>query len=259
MASRFYRLRQALLPASAVIACLSGEACQTSAPPAPYVPYEGINIDSPSLVAPYGCGIGPDQVYRYVATVTYAPGSADAGDASDATGPSDAGVGEALATGVFDCFADGVFEGLPGAASYVVTIYGFTFAESEAAGLACEAGAGPCVPPALDAGTTFSGYSWTTTCTATALAGASPFAQCNELLPAGTVNADGGVDSGAETGADSDADANPDAGTGASADASLETGTDSSAGAVSEASSDAGADATTEAAAPTDGGIEGGG
>jgi hypothetical protein len=234
MALRFYRPWQAWLTASAAIACLVGEGCQTSAPPAPYVPYEGINIDSPSLVAPYGCGTGPDQVYRYVATINYAPASPDAGDASDAAGTSDAGLGEALATGVFDCFADGVFEGLP-AASYVVTIYGFTLAESDAAGLACEAGARPCVPPALDAGTTFPGYSWTTTCTATALAGASPFAQCNELLPPGTAGADSSVDSGADAGADSSADAG------------------------SEASSDASADATTEGEAPTDGGAEGGG
>jgi hypothetical protein len=248
MASRFYHLWQAWLTASAAIACLTAEGCQSSAPPPPYVPYEGINIDSPSLVAPYGCGTGPDQVYRYVATVNYAPASADAGDASDAAGPSDAGLGEALATGVFDCFADAVFEGLP-AASYVVTIYGFTLSESDAAGLACEAGTRPCAPPALDAGTAFSGYSWTTTCTATALAGASPFAQCNELLPSVTANVDAGADSAA--------DAQPDASPGAGADASLETGADSSADVGHEATS--GADATTEAEAATDGGVEGGG
>jgi hypothetical protein len=256
MALRFY-LRQAWLTASAAIVCLSGEGCQTSAPPPPYVPYEGINIDSPSLVAPYGCGTGPDQVYRYVATVNYAPASADAGDASDAV-PSDGGLGEAIATGVFDCFADAVFEGLP-VASYVVTIYGFTLAESDAAGFACEAGASSCVPPAFDAGATFPGYSWTTTCTATTLAGASPFAQCNELLPSGTANADGGGGLGGDAGADSGADAKPEASPGAGADAGLETGADSSVDAASEASSDSGADATTEAESSTDSGVESGG
>lgn len=214
--------------ASVAILALSQAGCETSAPPAPYNPYEGINIDSPSLVAPYGCGTGPGQVYRYLGTLTYGPGGPDAGDASDAATVTDGGLGPVVATGVFDCFADGVFSGIPAPANYVLTIDAFTLAESEAAGLACDSEASPCVPPMLDAGTVIPGYSWTTTCTASALAGASPYAQCGELLPVPAANTDAGTDAAVEPGVDSGADG----------------------GAI---------DATIDAGAPTDGASEGGG
>jgi hypothetical protein len=182
---------------------MAGLGCQASAAALVYTPYQGVNIDSSSLVAPYGCGMGPGQVYRYVATLVNVP-IVDGGDASDASG-ADAGPGTILTTGVFDCFADGVFQGTPPApATFALTIYALTYSESVAAGLACDPEASPCVPPELDAGAQVAGYSWTTTCTASAETSASVTAQCGPLLPS---SADAGTDAGADAGTDADADA----------------------------------------------------
>src|SRR5580698_7427354 len=113
---------------------MAGLGCQASAAALVYTPYQGVNIDSSSLVAPYGCGMGPGQVYRYVATLVNVP-IVDGGDASDAS-RADAGPGTILTTGVFDCFADGVFQGTPPApATFALTIYALTYPESVAAGL----------------------------------------------------------------------------------------------------------------------------
>jgi hypothetical protein len=193
-------------------------ACQSSPAALPYTPYQGINIDSSSLVAPYGCGMGAGQVYRYVATLIEIP-IVDGGDASDGARP-DAGPDKVLTTGVFDCFADAVFEGTPVApASFALNIYAFTYAESGAAGIACDPEASPCVPPALDAGANVSGYSWTTTCTAFAETGASIVAQCGPLLPS---SADAGVSVGSGADAASNGETSVDAG--ADAEAAAEPG-----------------------------------
>jgi hypothetical protein len=184
---------------------LAAAACQSSPAALPYTPYQGVNIDSSALVAPYGCGMGAGQVYRYVATLVDVP-IVDGGDASDGRGP-DAGPGKVLAAGVFDCFADGVFEGTPPApANFALTIYAFTYAESGAAGLACDAEASPCVPPELDAGAAVSGYSWTTTCSASAETAASIIAQCGPLLPA---SVDAGASMNVDASSDGDAPTEP--------------------------------------------------
>ncbi len=194
---------------------LAGTGCQTSPAASTYSPYQGINIDSSSLVAPYGCGTGSGQVYRYVATIRELPPAPDGGYPSDAAPSFDAGSGHLLASGIFDCFADGVFEGLPVApASFVMTIYAFTYAESAVVGFACEAGVSPCVPPALDAGAAPSGYSWTTTCTGSVEAAASNFAQCGPLLPPGAADAgpDAAPDSAADAAEAAPIDAGPEGG-----------------------------------------------
>lgn len=201
---------------------VAGLGCQASAAALVYTPYQGVNIDSSSLVAPYGCGMGPGQVYRYVATLVNVP-IVDGGDASDAS-RADAGPGTILTTGVFDCFADGVFQGTPPApASFALTIYALTYPESVAAGLACDPEARPCVPPELDAGAQVTGYSWTTTCTASAATSASVTAQCGPLLPPG-------ADADADAGAGTDADAGADAGAGTGAGAGTDAGADAATG-----------------------------
>ncbi|HEV3190502.1 MAG TPA: hypothetical protein VGY54_08400, partial [Polyangiaceae bacterium] len=88
--------------------------CTSSTTPGASAPYTGINIDSQSLVSGFGCGTAPGQVYRYLAKVDVAPEA----------GPPGANI---PAIGVFDCYANGVFENLPvseaGSYDYVVTIY----------------------------------------------------------------------------------------------------------------------------------------
>jgi hypothetical protein len=205
-------MARALLLRSGAALALCGAAlgCQSSTAAPPYTPYQGITIDSAALVAPYGCGMGPTQVYRYVATVAYAPGPANVfGAASLAPLPEsfiDAASGfhqiglftfggpqPVLASGTFDCFADAVFEGLPAPpGTFVLTVYAFTYAEGVEAGLACDSA--PCVPPVIDAGTVISGFSWTTTCTATEEAADSVVAQCDPLH----TPADAGADAAAQ-------------------------------------------------------------
>jgi hypothetical protein len=265
------------LSTCAVLACLGGAGCNSTPATATYTPYQGVNIDTSSLVAPYGCGMGPGQVYRYVATIALAPGVPDASDAARSDGGSgiDAGPAKALATGVFDCFADGVFEGLsPG--SFVLTIDAFTFAESEAVGLACDAEASPCAPPELDAGAPISGYSWTTTCTATVEAGASVVAQCGPLeAPTAAISDGSATDSSSDSSAagDSSVDATAaadgpfgdtsTAADGAPNDATLPGNSSSDSAADAEdagASEDAGSDGSDASVVPpSDAGGEGGG
>ncbi len=203
----------------------AGLGCQASAAARPNTPSQGVNFDSSSLVARYGCGMGPGQVYRYVATLVEVP-IVDGGDASNAS-HVDAGPGTILATGVFDCFADGVFQGTPPApATFALTVYALTYPETVAAGLACDPEASPCVPPELDAGTLVTGYSWQTTCTANAETSASVTAQCSPLLPPASAGTDAGTDADAGPGMDADAvpDADADAGPGMNASADAATG-----------------------------------
>jgi hypothetical protein len=273
------RVPLSALAASAVVACAS-IGCGSSAAVPPYTPYQGINIDSESLVAPFGCGMGPGQVYRYVASVSELPATPDASDASGASrladaGPdashagivSAAGAGQVLATGVFDCFYNGVFEGLPPPpASFAVVIYAFTFAESAEAGIACDSEASPCVPPQVDAGAAFSGYSWTTTCTATEEASDSVFALCNPLQAPGAASPDAGANASLDAAASADATSEAAASVDASFDATVSVGASPDAAAGTDASPDAtaGTDASpdgqaTDAQTPADGGLEGGG
>jgi hypothetical protein len=253
------RVPLSALAACALVACAS-VGCGSSAAVPPYTPYQGINIDSASLVAPFGCGMGPGQVYRYVASVSELPAIPDASDAanaslladagrdaSDAGRVSEAGAGQVLATGVFDCFYNGVLEGLPPPpASFAVVIYAFTFAESAEAGIACDSEASPCVPPQVDAGAAFSGYSWTTTCTATEEASDSVFALCNPLQAPGAASPDAGANASLDATISVEASPDAAAGTDASPDATVAT----------DASPDGQA---TDAQTPADGGLEGGG
>ncbi len=132
-------------------------------------PYTGINIDSQSLVSGLGCGTAPGQVYRYVASVDV---SVEAG----ATGAN-------VAVGVFDCYANGIFENLPaseaGSYDFVLTIYAWDKA-SLPASLDCDGG--PCAPPSPPTVASLGPTArWTTTCAATQELGAAVFAVCSPL------------------------------------------------------------------------------
>jgi hypothetical protein len=134
-----------------------------------------------------------------LATVTAYRPSPDAGEGGAAL--LDSGAGQVLATGVFDCFADAVFEiGSAPPALLVVAIYAYSLA-SLPASLACDSS--PCAPPQLDAGAYYPGYGWTTTCTATELAGTPVTAHCRPLEPYGA--ADAGMDARPDTGSAEDA------------------------------------------------------
>ena len=157
--------------------------CPSSSTATGYTPITGIEILSSSLVAGYGCGEGPDQVYRYAAIVSYA---ADAG-----------GAGALQVANVFDCFVDGVFENLPasdsGSQSFAIAVQAYNRA-SFPASLNCGAAGGPCNaqdPGKIQAAAALA--TWTTTCTATQQQGIPVLAVCGPLVP--QASAEGGAPS----------------------------------------------------------------
>ncbi|HLK37133.1 MAG TPA: hypothetical protein VKU41_10315 [Polyangiaceae bacterium] len=170
--------------------------CPSSSTATGYTPITGIEILSSSLVAGYGCGEGPGQVYRYAAIVSYA---ADAG-----------GAGALQVANVFDCFVDGVFENLPasdsGSQSFAIAVQAYNRA-SFPASLNCPAAGGPC--NAQDPGkiqAAAAQATWTTTCTATQQQGIPVLAVCGPLVPQASAEAGAPSDTGAtEAGAPSDA------------------------------------------------------
>jgi hypothetical protein len=157
-------------PLATVLIGLSLTGCTDSTIAVALTPYTGINIDSQSLIAGFGCGTAPGEVFRYVARVDAAP---DAG-----------GTGAGLpAVGVFECYADGVFESLPasdaGSYDFVLTIYAWDKA-SLPPSLDCDGG--PCAPPSPDTlGTLGPTARWKTMCTATQELGAVVYAACAPL------------------------------------------------------------------------------
>jgi hypothetical protein len=186
-----------------------------------FTPITGIQIDSAQLVAGFGCGTGPGQVFQYAAVVSFAPLGPDGGVESD----GDAGPLEVVTSGVFDCFANGILSNLPvseaGSSAYTLQIFAFNEA-SFPPQLACAPGPGgpqgvSC--PGDDAGAVIPfepRATFTATCTATQVPGVTVHAICTPLEPRGSVDAgafedapgeDGSSDSGsAEASADGAAD-----------------------------------------------------
>jgi len=166
--------------APAVLLAVASAACSETGTTSAYTPYTGVNIDSTALVAPFGCGTGAGQVYRYLAVINYEP-LADAG--ADAAVPSAPGL---PAAAVVDCFANGVFENLPFPSSslssyeFAITIYAYDFA-SLPQELAC--GTAPCVPDGGAVQMAGMSANWTTSCVVTEEVGASLFAVCGALVP----------------------------------------------------------------------------
>jgi hypothetical protein len=168
---------RALVPA---VGAAVGLALGCTTPPTTtlYTPITGIEIPSAAVVAGHGCGTRPGQVYRYAAVVAY-PGEG----------------GALVTSGVFDCFADGIFSNLD-AGALNVTIYAFSHSSLPDA-LACSPPAAPC--PGDDAGVVLSyatSADWTAACTATQVRGITAVASCSPLEPSDAAEdaGDAGVD-----------------------------------------------------------------
>jgi hypothetical protein len=161
--------------------------CPGTAVTATYTPITGIVVDASSLVGGIGCGTAADEVYRYAAVLTYAN---DAGVSNDST---------PVASGVFDCFADGVFSNLPasqtGDLDFAISVYAWNQA-SFPGDLQCSLN--PSTPCPGDDGNHVNAdratATWTTTCTGIQQSGTPVLAVCGPLQRAHVSDAGSGVD-----------------------------------------------------------------
>jgi hypothetical protein len=247
----------------------SALACTSSTTATTYTPITGIEIASAPLVAGFGCGKGPGQVYRYAAVVTYNHSAPDAGkagapDAGEAGSPvtpcvtGDAGApvtqGGVPLTNIFDCFADGVFENLPssdaGSLTFNVNIFAYNYADYVGAGLPANLGC----PPALDAGNCTPSSqpvtpaqeklaTWIScpVCTATQQAGTPVIAVCGPLVenPARSFET---ADAAADATREGAADAAPEGAVDAAPDATITAPDGSTDGGMASPDADASAD-----------------
>jgi hypothetical protein len=259
------RLRAlALFAAAGACAAVVGVGCSTDTTTTPYTPITGILLQSQPLVAGFGCGTGPTQVYRYAAVVNFASVPNDAEAGALVAGPVVEQSGVPM-TNIFDCFNDGVFENLPssdaGGSTYLITIFAYNQESYVKAGLPPDL----TCPPLPDAGLCTPGStalstaqeaeaSWTTVCHATQQGGAPVFAVCPPLESV-TAPSEGRSDASADAAPE---DAAPEARSDAAADAtldapagSLDGATDASA-APPDGATDAGAAPDVDAA-PLDG------
>jgi hypothetical protein len=181
--------------------------CPASPPATYYTPFTGLRISAAVLFSGYTCGVGPGQVYAYVAVVS---------DAAE-TGPQPTGLPIANA---YACSADGAFQNLPGSGFYNVSIYAYDRAAFPAE-LACTSDS--CArPPTMPS--QLGNPTWTTTCTGVVEAGQNALVQCQPLAPpSGSAVPDASVppdDSGVADAAAVDATVAADG----AADASVDTG-----------------------------------
>jgi hypothetical protein len=226
-------------------------ACTSSTTSTTYTPITGILINSATLVAGFGCGQEPGEVYRYGAVVTFPTDAGGAGEPVTQNGMP--------LTNIFQCWTNGVFENLPssdsGSLTFNVTIFAYNQDDYNDAGLPSDLGC----PPVFDGGTCTPGSlpitsaqetaaTWRTPvgmpCTATQQAGTPVFAVCPPLQR-NAPPLDGGAAS-ADAARDGAVDAEPDA-TGLMRDATV-TMPDASAadgGTSSPDAADASADGTT--------------
>ena len=179
------------------------EGCASNAPTTSYTPITGIEIPSAEIVAGHGCGAGsPNQVYKYAAVVAFQPPIVGTQDGAamnvggDADGAAVDGGGvttaQLVTSGVFDCFADGVFSNLPqddaGNSNFVVTIYAYDQCSFPQA-LACSSNAGTACPAEdpnfVTQSVAAQPSNWTTTCTVTQTPGITVNAYCPRLQPQG--------------------------------------------------------------------------
>jgi hypothetical protein len=155
--------------------------CTTTTAATLYTPITGIQISAADIATGHGCGTGSEQVYKYVAVLSYH---------MDAC---------AFASGVFDCFADGIFSNLAADAGnqiFDVSIYAYNQASITPDGggqnaLQCLPNA---VPKRDDAGKCpdsdvtavrqcVASANWSATCTATQVQGVTTIAACGPLGP----------------------------------------------------------------------------
>lgn len=90
-------------------------ACAGTTTTAAYTPVTGIYIRADSLVSDYGCGTNPGQVYKYAAVVY--------DDAKSVRG-----------SGLYSCFADGLFANLIGTttSNFTLQVYAFDYSRYSA-------------------------------------------------------------------------------------------------------------------------------
>lgn len=167
-------------------------ACPSTATTTSYTPITGITIESSSLVAGYGCGTAPGQVYAYAALLSYTD------DAGASKSP--------VYSGVFDCYANAQFANLPendgGALSFDVQIFAWDQASFPQV-LRClpstssPASAADCPGDSVSTVLSNAGTpNWTTTCTATQELGVSAIAVCAPLTPTAPTHDAGTADAG---------------------------------------------------------------
>ncbi len=197
----------AVLPAAAVLlGCPSSSSSSLT-----FTPITGVAIDSAQLVAGIGCGTAPGQVFKYAALLSFSP---LAPDGNVDTAP-DAGPLEILTSGVFECFANGIFSNLPpseaGTSAYTIQVFAFDQASfpPELECVPSPTGTGS-LCPGDDAGAVirFEGLaSWTATCTATQVPGATQVAACTPLVPVAAPQDGGATDAADASDATQAADA----------------------------------------------------
>jgi hypothetical protein len=190
----FARNGGAVISARSLVASSVGAAfgvasgCATQASTTLYTPITGIQIPAAVVVTGHGCGTRPGQVYKYAAIVTY---------------PVEGGAAT-VTSGVFDCFADGIFANLPtiDGGTFRVNVYAFSQGSFPPA-LACSPpNSVPC--PGDDAGSVAAyaaSADWTAECTATQVPGITTVASCGSLEPSDAAAAAGDATQEA-TGAD---------------------------------------------------------
>lgn len=164
-ALRIASRRRALLAMSALAAIAAAAfACATTDSAPAITPVTGIVVRADALVGELGCGRADDQVFKYVAVVSYA------GDAGT--------VGPQVASGSYDCFADAPFVNLA-SDDFVVDVFAYnesTYARE-----------GQAIDGAIKGATGTSaklaelGATWTTRCAAKQQAQIEVLAVCDPL------------------------------------------------------------------------------
>ncbi len=233
---RFHRLRLAALSLSLVGGSLAAvavgglTACPGTATPTGYAPVQGVTLNLGDVLGSLRCGTGPDEVYKYTVVVWYA---VDGGPQPGAA---------PLASNVWDCFSQAVFDNLPasdaGSSTYFLEVYAYSYAGALAAqgsavgdaegidpGFWCQGGlgtGGATCPFVQDAGSAVSlgdSAQWKATCTATQPWMAPITASCGPLEPVGPSASSN--DAAAEASADG---ASADSGEAGSPESSTDTG-----------------------------------
>jgi len=170
------------------VTALQTTGCNADAGTTIIAPTTGITVQAQPLVATFGCGQQPGQVYKYAAVV------------EDSTG-------RPVYAEVYDCFADATFVNLAaapnGSLSFSVLVYAWDFLDYDAHASAIGAGINTiAVAAAADASAPnpflVVPATYSTSCTATQTTNIVQLAVCGPLAPEGStpLEAGAGVDSG---------------------------------------------------------------
>lgn len=174
-----------LVAGALLLACGAvAAACGSAGTGSTLTPITGFVVRAESLTAGKGCGVRPEQIFKY-AVVAYRVPSDDAGTFSGQA-VTDAGVSAAVAAGpvaagVYDCFADGSFVSVEGdlSARFHLEVYAFNQLAYQAAG------GDAVVPPSVfdRAALRAANPTWSTTCAAIQMRDVQPLATCAALTP----------------------------------------------------------------------------